>query len=152
MADTAFATDSKRSEVRSLFKDENGSDNYDRFKKLISVKKANESKPSLNICESKNLMFHYSKTDRYNEDKSLFLSKQSEDVLTKEDSNNLAFKLKIEELIKQLPVPLEKKNDERFKRIAMKKMKRESLPPNQSAKNNSFQENPHQKQFRIGII
>ena len=150
-ADTAFATDSKRSEVRSLFRDENGSDNYDRFQQYVSVKKGYETKPSLSNCESKNLMFHYSKSGRYQEDKAYYSSLITEDALTQEESEKLAFKNRIDELIRQLPVPLEKKNDERFKLRAIKKMRKESLPPNQSAKNSDFKENPHQKLFRIGI-
>lgn len=146
-ADTAFATDTKRSEVRSLFKDENGCDNYDRFKNFISVKKGTETKPSLNCCESKNLMFHYSKSNRYQEDKAFF---SKEEIINQEEADKLAYKKRIEEIIKQLPVPLEKKNDERFKLKAIKQMRRETLPPNQSAKNSDIQENQHQKVFRIG--
>ncbi len=148
-ADTAFATDTKRSEVRSLFRDENGSDNYDRFRNYVSVKKGNETKPSLSICESKNLMFHYSKSSKYQEDKALF---NIEEALTQEEAEKIAFKKKIEELIKQLPVPVERKNDERFKLKAINKMRKQSLPPNQSARNSDIKEHQHQKIFRIGIF
>lgn len=65
-ADTAFATDTKKKEVRSFFQDENGCDNYDIFKNFISVKKGNETRQ-----KSKNLMFNYSKSSRYELDKAV---------------------------------------------------------------------------------
>jgi hypothetical protein len=121
------------------------------FQQYVSVKKGYETKPSLTNCESKNLMFHYSKSGRFKEDKAFYSSRIKEETLTQEEYQKLAFQKRIDELIRQLPVPLEKKNDERFKLRAIKKMRNESLPPNQSAKNSDFKENQHQKLFRIGI-
>lgn len=118
------------------------------------MKNANETKPSLNICESKNLMFYYSKSSKYTLDKSVIKSQTdlTPSDISKEVTQKLDFRLKIEELIKQLPVPLEKKNDEKFKLKAMRQLRNASLPPNQSAKNSNVEEYQHQKIFRIGKV
>lgn len=150
-ADTQPFTDSKMSGIRSLFSDENDSENFDYFKLYVSLKKGYEIKPSLNNCESKNLMFSYSKSRRFKEDTIFFSSLKPVVAHTQEESQKLAFKDKIDELIRQLPVPIEKKNDENFKLKAIKKMRKEKHPPNQSAKKSDIMENSHQKVFRIGI-
>jgi hypothetical protein len=50
-----------------------------------------------------------------------------------------------------MPVPPEKKNDEAFKLLKIKQMKKESLPPYQSTRaNDANLIAPHRKEFNIG--
>jgi hypothetical protein len=52
----------------------------------------------------------------------------------KEDSEEDTFENKIKRQIANLPVPIEKKDDEGFKLLKMKELKKKSLPPNKSAR------------------
>lgn len=55
------------------------------------------------------------------------------------------------ELQKNLPVPVDRKDDEKFKILKMKEMRKISLPPNRSAKSDDLLQTPtHQKSFKTG--
>lgn len=57
------------------------------------------------------------------------------------------------ELQKNLPVPVDRKDDEKFKILKMKEMRKISLPPNRSAKSDDLLQTPtHQKSFKTGKI
>lgn len=149
-----------------------------QVKQLISEGKINESKPSLNMVESRNNLIAFSKTKKYEiekieliereKEKALALEKERarqkelekeksennklEDSLNESNENNMSnkensysdevkeeseedsFAMKIKKQISNLPVPIEKKDDEGFKLLKMKEMKKKSLPPNKSAK------------------
>ena len=62
--------------------------------------------------------------------------------------------MEIEELLKyqesNLPVPIKKKDDESFKLLTMKKMKRKTMPPNKSVRKFAEDIEPvYEKEFRI---
>ena len=123
-------------------------------------------KPILNITASKNIMKEYSKSQKYKEDK-LFLLSSKEEIETQKHSKKyekkeeIPIKIEIEseidefeEILKyqetHLPVPLSKKDNETFKILKMKQMKRISLPPNKSAKKFDEDKEPlYEKEFRI---
>ena len=70
----------------------------------------------------------------------------------KEDSLN--DDMEIEDVLKyqesHLPVPLNKKDDENFKILTMKKMKRKTMPPNKSVRKFAEDKEPlYEKEFRI---
>jgi hypothetical protein len=53
----------------------------------------------------------------------------------------------------RLPVPIDKKDDEKFKLLKMKEMKRDSLPAYKSAQTMDFRDTPkNQKEFREGKL
>lgn len=79
-----------------------------------SVKSSTSKKPSLSRIESRN------KLKQFQEDQMKTEPKSFEDLLEFQEKNLL--------------VPLEKKNDETFKLLTMKKIKRKSLPLYKSAK------------------
>ena len=131
-------------------------------------------KPMLNSTASKAYMNEYSKSKRYQEDKLYFFStaetsdEQAMNPLphkliftsteTKspilEDSEEPDENMDIEELIKfqesNLPVPIKKKDDESFKILTMRKMKRKTMPPNKSVRKFAEDIEPlYEKEFRI---
>ena len=62
--------------------------------------------------------------------------------------------MELEELLEfqesNLPVPLQKKDDENFKILSMKKMKRKTMPPNKSVRKFAEDIEPlYEKEFRI---
>jgi hypothetical protein len=59
---------------------------------------------------------------------------ENKESTEEKDSEEEAYLKLLEEQEKKLPVPIEKKNDERFKLFKMKEMKRKSAPPNKSAR------------------
>jgi len=119
-------------------------------------------KPSLNVTASKNIIKEYSKSNKYKEDK-LILFSSVEDNQPKKIEKKEEIPQKIEseseideyeEIIKyqekHLPVPLSKKDNEKFKILKMKQMKRISMPPNKSAKKFEEDAEPiYEKEFRI---
>lgn len=90
------------------------------------------SKPTLNTLSSRNKLYEYSQSKRYLEDQLEF------SVASKAKPINEQPISEYDELIEwqknHLPVPLEKKNDEKFKILKMKQMKRMSVPMNKSVK------------------
>lgn len=133
-----------------------------QVKQLVSEGNINESKPSLNMLESRNNLIAFSKTKKYEIEKNEAIErekiKQKERELNKEvieikqeekeeeissnvysdeikeESEEDAYTAKIKKQIANLPVPLNKKDDENFKLLKMKELKKKSLPPNKSAK------------------
>ena len=133
-----------------------------------------QCKPMLNSTASKAYMNEYSKSKRYQEDKLYFFStaETSDDqainplphklIFTStetkspilEDSEEPDENMDIEELIKfqesNLPVPIKKKDDESFKILTMRKMKRKTMPPNKSVRKFAEDIEPqYEKEFRI---
>ena len=131
-------------------------------------------KPMLNSTSSKAYMKEYSKSKRYQEDKLYFFS--TTDTVEEQALNPLPHKLiftstetkspiledmedtnenmEIEDLIKfqesNLPVPIKKKDDENFKILTMRKMKRKTMPPNKSVRKFAEDIEPlYEKEFRI---
>jgi len=131
-------------------------------------------KPMLNSTSSKAYMKEYSKSKRYQEDKLYFFS--TTDTVEEQALNPLPHKLiftstetkspiledmedtdenmEIEDLIKfqesNLPVPLKRKDDENFKILTMRKMKRKTMPPNKSVRKFAEDIEPlYEKEFRI---
>jgi len=138
-----------------------------QVKYLISDGKPLESKPTLNMVESRNKLIAFSKTRKFeneqmefnrlkrDEPKEISITqseeKKSDEKIPdqkevnsscvensaeelKEESEEDAYNKKIKDQIANLPVPLNKKDDENFKLLKMKEMKKKSLPPNKSAK------------------
>ena len=122
------------------------------------------SKPNLNIMESRQLVKEYSTSKRYKEDKILLFSSVEADAKVKKyvkivpefqkidepDSENEELEKLLKYQEKHLPVPLSKKDNEKYKILKMKQMKRVSMPPNKSAR--KFAENiesNYEKDFRI---
>ena len=135
--------------------------NYDFSEVLIPIK------PILNSTASKTLVKEYSKSNRYREDKAILFSSIEEIKSAKTPENMAEIKKPLEEepvseqepddleeLLKyqesHLPVPLSKRNNEKFKILKMKQLKRCSIPPNKSAKKFSEDIEPkYEKEFRI---
>jgi hypothetical protein len=127
-------------------------------------------KPMLNSTASKIFMSKYSISKRYKEDKIVLFSsiQESEPIKVNSDKNKKFDKElskegqlepeeeidELEELLKyqetHLPVPLSKKDNETFKILTMKKMKRISMPPNKSVRKFAEDIEPkYEKEFRI---
>jgi hypothetical protein len=124
-------------------------------------------KPNLNSTISKALMKEYSISKRYQEDQLLLFSsieesapikslKKSEKIEKSEqipaeivsEVNELEDLLRIQEA--NLPVPLSKKDNEKYKILKIKQMKRVSMPPNKSVRKFEEEIEPqYQKEFRI---
>ena len=140
--------------------------NFDSIESLIPCK------PMLNSTASKAFMNEYSKSKRYQEDKLYFFSTAdsienphnplpNKGIFTSIDSKSLILEdeenekeMDLEELIKfqeaNLPVPLKKKDNENFKILTMKKMKRKTMPPNKSVRKFAEDIEPlYEKEFRI---
>lgn len=122
------------------------------------------SKPNLNIKASKALMREYSNSKRYKEDKLIIFPSEEKTANVKISKKYELEKEKIhesdseihdlEELLKyqekHLPVPLSKKDNENFKILKMKQMKRASMPPNKSVRKFAEDIEPnYEKEFRI---
>ena len=131
-------------------------------------------KPMINSTSSKAFMYEYSKSKKYQEDKINFFSTMessceeqprpysnknnfpSNDTQSPilEDLDDSRYDMEIDELLKyqesNLPVPLKKKDDENFKILTMKKMKRKTMPPNKSVRKFAEDIEPlYEKEFRI---
>ena len=116
------------------------------------------NKPTLTSQSSKNFLLEYSKSKKYEEDKELY-----NEIKNKENKSNISKKLdnennnnnlndtidEYQELLlnqeKNLPVPIEKKNDEKFKLMKMRQMKRKSFPANKSVRKYEDLENEYEK-------
>ncbi len=101
-------------------------------------------KPSLNSQSSKKFILEYSHSKKFLEDKEL-IKEESEKLKEKEikinnNKNNILNETidEYQELIlnqeKNLPVPTEKQNDEKYKLMKMRQMKRKSCPQNKSVR------------------
>jgi hypothetical protein len=154
-AGNMYATTSKKKENRIYFNKENIV--TDSVMKTLSMNKDSDIKPSLNCVESRNRLFEYSKSKKYKEDQTYFGSKAftnpENDEDDKDDLEKQAFKKKIDDIIKNLPVPLDKKNDEKFKIKAIGKMRSEKKSANKSARQSEINERiAHQEEFKISNI
>ena len=115
------------------------------------------NKPTLTSQSSKNFLLEYSKSKKYEEDKELYnemykdnKSKIFDNENNNYNSNNLNDTIdEYQELLlnqeKNLPVPIEKKNDEKFKLMKMRQMKRKSFPANKSVRKYEDLENEYEK-------
>ena len=135
-----------------------------------------QCKPMMNSTASKTLIKEYSESKRYKEDKLILFPSIKEtnkekdciknnkenitsNIPNKTDISNIKEKNEsdsddIEEIIKyqesHLPVPLSKKDDEKFKILKMKTMKRISMPCNKSVRKFAEDmESQYEKEFRI---
>ena len=134
-------------------------------------------KPMLNSTSSKAFMYEYSKSKKYQEDKInffstndtvsiseepvlnpnkfLFQSTDTKSPIIEDNEDNISNNdMELEDLLKfqesNLPVPLRKKDDESFKLLTMKKMKRKTMPPNKSVRKFAEDIEPlYEKEFRI---
>ena len=130
-------------------------------------------KPMINSTSSKKFMLEYSQSKKYKEDlKNLKLSNSVYSSSINKNNNTPSTDSRteiieeaqkekeedsfddIEELLKyqeeHLPVPIKEKDNENFKILTMKKMKRPSLPPNKSVgKLGESLEPLYEKEFRI---
>ena len=132
-------------------------------------------KPMLNSTSSKAFMKEYSYSKKYQEDKINFFSTTETSIDEQfplprsnkiffpstesqspilEDLDENRYDMEIEELLKyqesNLPVPIKKKDDESFKLLTMKKMKRKTMPPNKSVRKFAEDIEPvYEKEFRI---
>ena len=120
------------------------------------------NKPTLTSQSSKKFLLEYSKSKKYEEDKELYneiYNKEGKTNLSKildnennsnYNNNNLNDTIdEYQELLlnqeKNLPVPIEKKNDEKFKLMKMRQMKRKSFPANKSVRKYEDLENEYEK-------
>ena len=114
-----------------------------------------QCKPMMNSTASKTLVKEYSESKRYKEDKLILFPSIKESNKEKDiKENNESDSDDIEEIIKyqesHLPVPLSKKDDEKFKILKMKQMKRISMPCNKSVRKFAEDIEPkYEKEFRI---
>jgi hypothetical protein len=144
-----------------------------------------DSKPSLNLTESRNKMIAFSKGKKFEED---LVHDSNKENKTPKTSDNSTLQIqqvepesdKVEEIVeesheeeepqepqnqsnidprmarllelqKSLPVPIDRKDDEKFKILKMKEMRKISLPANRSAKSDDLLQTPtHQKSFMTG--
>lgn len=122
-------------------------------------------KPMLNSTASKSFMQEYSKSKNFQEDsKYISFEKISDIYKDKTSTKNLGDEIinekdeyssnDLEELIKyqesHLPVPIKEKDNENFKILTMKKMKRKTMPPNKSVRKFAEDKEPYyEKEFRI---
>ena len=98
-----------------------------------------QCKPMMNSTASKTLMKEYSESKRYKED-----IKENNEY----DTDDIEEVIKYQE--KHLPVPLSKKDDEKYKILKMKQMKRVSMPSNKSVRKFAEDIEPkYEKEFRI---
>lgn len=136
-------------------------------------------KPMINSTASKSFMKEYSISKRYQEDKlTLFnsigeteiipekekikeieieksISNKSDTEKDEEDNNviDLDFQELLEYQEKNLPIPIEQKDDENYKILKIKEMKRLSMPPYKSVKKYGEEiEAKYEKDFRINIF
>ena len=119
------------------------------------------NKPTLTSQSSKKFLLEYSKSKKYEEDKELYnemyksnKSKIFDNENNNYNSNNLNDTIdEYQELLlnqeKNLPVPIEKKNDEKFKLMKMRQMKRKSFPANKSVRKYEDLENEYEKDLNI---
>ncbi len=124
------------------------------------------NKPTLTSQSSKKFLLEYSKSKKYEEDKELYneiYNKEEKINLSKildnenysnYNNNNLNDTIdEYQELLlnqeKNLPVPIEKKNDEKFKLMKMRQMKRKSFPANKSVRKYEDLENEYEKDLNI---
>lgn len=151
------------------------SENYIRIIDKDSIETIIPCKPMLNSTASKSYVAEYSKSKKYQEDiispKILIDNSNNSSFSDSTKSNNNNFSrsstnistvnfteegrinydlniLRYQE--EHLPVPIEQKDNENFKIISMKKMKKKSMPPNKSAKKFAEDIEPqYEKDFRI---
>ena len=128
-----------------------------------------QCKPMMNSTASKTLVKEYSESKRYKEDKLILFPSIEESNKENYDNNNNNINNTdisnireyneydtddVEEIIKyqekNLPVPLSKKDDEKYKILKMKQMKRLSMPFNKSVRKFAEDIEPqYEKEFRI---
>lgn len=126
-------------------------------------------KPMINSTASKTFMKEYSISKRYQEDKlALFPSIQETEIIPEkeksisdkldtekdeDDNDDIDFQELINYQEKNLPIPIEQKDNEIYKILKMKEMKRLSMPPYKSVKKCGEEiEAKYEKDFRIKIF
>ena len=128
------------------------------------------SKPILNSTASKSFMQEYSKSKKYQEDlknsqkENIFMPSSPQSIQNTENSDDKIINEappdeensidSLEDLLKyqesHLPVPIKEKDNETFKILTMKKMKRKTMPPNKSVRKFAEDREPnYEKEFRI---
>ena len=129
-------------------KTNNNNINFFNFSSNKNSPENNSNPPKINSLSSKLFLIEYSKSKRFEEDKKITekMAKfsQEKNIIYEENNNNNNNKENNDELNeykkllqfqeKNLIVPIEKKNDEIYKICKMKKIKRDSVPPNKSVR------------------
>ena len=114
------------------------------------------SKPSLTTVTSRNKLFEYKFSKKYKEEDQYeyqnLTNKKINDVNQNEKKEDVD---EYEELLlyqqQHLPVPIEKKDDEKFKLLKMKQMKRVSMPSNKSVKRSDEWLTDYEKQIKTQL-
>jgi hypothetical protein len=124
---------------------------------LVFPETLQNSKPSLNAVESRNKLFYFTKSKTYLEDEETKLEvtecennenaypieedegKEEEENKNNENESDISIyedphQMLLNDLKKNLPVPEEKKDDEAFKILKIKEMRKKSLPPFKSVR------------------
>ena len=130
----------------------NNNINYFNYNSNKNSTENNSNPPKINSLSSKLFLIEYSKSKRFEEDKKITEkmakfshekniiyeeNKNSKENINNNNENNEElneYKKLLEFQEKNLLVPLEKKNDEIYKICKMKKIKRDSVPPNKSVR------------------
>ena len=128
----------------------NNNINYFNYNSNKNSTENNSNPPKINSLSSKLFLIEYSKSKRFEEDKKITEkmakfshekniiyeeNKNSKENINNENNEELnEYKKLLEFQEKNLLVPLEKKNDEIYKICKMKKIKRDSVPPNKSVR------------------
>ena len=130
----------------------NNNINYFNYNSNKNSTENNSNPPKINSLSSKLFLIEYSKSKRFEEDKKITEkmakfshekniiyeeNKNSKENINNNNENNEElneYKKLLEFQEKNLLIPLEKKNDEIYKICKMKKIKRDSVPPNKSVR------------------
>jgi hypothetical protein len=127
-------------------KTNNNNINFFNFSSNKNSPENNSNPPKINSLSSKLFLIEYSKSKRFEEDKKITekMAKfsQEKNIIYEENNNNNKenndelneYKKLLQFQEKNLIVPIEKKNDEIYKICKMKKIKRDSVPPNKSVR------------------
>jgi hypothetical protein len=108
--------------------------------------------PALTLNQSKKELLNYGKSKEFEEDLKYYNESKCSEIVEEEEVVDVvqSKNARIAELIKKLPVPVDKKNDEAFKIQAMKKMRKLAFPENKSARNYDIKA-AHQEKLKEGI-
>lgn len=111
------------------------------------------TKPSLTSVKSRNDLIQYALSKNYEEDNYNYTNdnRTSYNKIKNTSENISPHNNEYDELLyqqeKNLPVPISKKNDEKFKLLKMKSFKRMSLPMNKSVKRYENEKAIYEKEF-----
>lgn len=107
------------------------------------------SKPELTSIESKMILKEYSLSKRYKEDIDAY-NEHKTDINQPGELKSEYEKL-VDYQLAHLPIPIDKADDDKYKLIAMQKMKRVSLPVYKSAKMDDELKPSYQKHFNSSM-